>query len=57
MRGKPVLREIDALVREWKDDPDTNTAEYTLVQIDMILCRVYGRKLVTFNDEEPGYDT
>ena len=54
MRGKPVLKEIESLIRDWKDDPDMTTAEYTLLQIDMILCRVYGRKIVQFIDEEPG---
>jgi hypothetical protein len=45
-----LVNQIEGLIKEWNDDPDTTTAEYTLTQIQHTIDRQFMRPERRFTD-------
>ena len=52
MTAREIIRNLEALIRDWADDPETTTAEYVCVQADYMLAQYTKRAPLVGQDQE-----
>jgi hypothetical protein len=52
MTAREIIRELEALIHDWADDPETTTADYVCVQADRMLAQYTKRAPLIGQDRE-----